>query len=186
MYLSNSVAIPIVPYLPDALNTFAPSTTGTVTSFTAGTDWLAPFSVRQAVTIDGVFWHRQDPTAANVYVGIYDDALNLLTDCAVDADMTAPAFHVVSTTPITLIPGKVYYFAINQSVIVASRQSTVVGFEETFYDFATRPDMVAAPNISHSSRCYLKARANAALLNPAVLSGWTATNLFACGGFVKQ
>lgn len=185
MLAQNPPKLAVVPYLTDALNTFAPCTLGSAT-LTVNTDWLAPFSVREPVTIDGVFWYRDSATAANVYVGIYDKDLNLLTDCAVDADTTAAAYHVVPTTPVTLLPGKIYYHALNQSVLVAMRGTGDANlFAEAMSPFATRPDMVAAPNIDPVRRMYLKARANGALLNPAVLSGWTPTNLFAVGGFVK-
>lgn len=177
---------PVTPYLSDALNTFLPASSATTTSFTLGTDWLVPFTVREQVTIDAVWWHRGNTTAANVYVGIYNSDGALLTDCAVDADTTA-GYHTVSTTPVTLVPNRVYYGAVNQSVQVASR-GTVSSSTDilVLQNFAPRPAMASSVETAWASQMLYKARANAALLSNLVMSGWTGTNLYMLGGFVKQ
>ncbi|MEG7747613.1 hypothetical protein U2065_14830, partial [Listeria monocytogenes] len=84
--------------------------------------------------------------------------------CAVDADTTA-GYHVVSTTPVVLVPNRVYYGAINQSVLVCVR-GDVSSFNElapTMAEFAQRPAMMAAVSAAWSDQPLYKARANAAL-----------------------
>lgn len=185
MQLLSPVFQNVVPYVSDALNDFQPTDTfGTTTGFSVDTDWLVPFVVRQQITIDNVWWHRANTTAGNVYVAIYDQNGNLLTDCAIDANTTA-GYHLVPTTAVTLYPGQVYYGMINPSALVASRDSIAIS-SSYLQDFAPRTDMLATPNTDPSTRCYSKARANAAPLVALTMSGWTATNLLMVGGFVKQ
>lgn len=179
---------PVTPYVSDALNGFLPILTGTnVTSFTVATDWIVPFTVRETVTVDGVWWRRANTTAANVYVGIYDVDGVLLTDCAVDADTTA-GYHVVSTAPVILVPNRVYYGAINQSVLVCVRNdpSTASDLLTTMGQFAQRPAMMAAVSATWSDQPLSKARATAALLSNLVMTGWNGASLYMAGGFVKQ
>lgn len=179
---------PVTPYVSDALNGFLPILAGSnVTSFTVGTDWLVPFTVRETVTVDGVWWSRGNTTAANVYVGIYDVDGVLLTNCAVDANTTA-GYHVVSTAPVILVPHQVYYGAINQSVLVCERNDIwlVTALATTLGEFAQRPAMMAAVSAAWSDQPLYKARANAALLSNLVMTGWTGAALYMTGGFVKQ
>lgn len=77
--------------------------------------YLFPFVVRKAVTIDELFWYRDETDNANVYVGIMDQDGTAVTDCAADSDTTVEV-RKVSTSSVELSPDKSYVFGINSSV----------------------------------------------------------------------
>lgn len=148
-------------------------------------DILLPFTPVADVTIDQVCWYRVDATAANVYVGIYDNDGNLLTDCAVDADTTV-GVHEVSTTSVALTGGTTYYLAINHSATCACGDSagTYTDIENSpiFRGFleGNQPDTkwyasgTFPANGFRMAIGFEKARTAAALPSTQTTSGWAA------------
>lgn len=148
------------------------------TASVANTDFIVPWAPRKTVTIDKVAWYRDNVTAGNVYVGIYDSAGTLLTDCAVDANTTA-GWHAVNTTNVTLIAGRVYYLCWNASADVAgtllvSLLATGSPYEpsRTVTDYGYNIAIGVSPPITGGAFAQ-KARTNAALLSSLVMSGWS-------------
>ena len=159
---------------------------GNATASTPAEDWLAPFTPHTTVSIDGVAWLRDITTAANVYVGIYNAAGSLLTDCAVDAD-TVVGTKVIATTPVTLTKGQKYYFAWNASADCASHRTNADASATFSTDYGIEPDLAAAATIggtiAASTVGYSKARANAALPSTQTMSGWTVETIQVAMGF---
>lgn len=89
----------------------------------ANRDHLIPFVPRRLMTLDKVAWYRDNTNAASVYVGLYNSAGTLLTDCAVDTDTTV-GWHLVDTTNVTLMAGEFYWLCWNASADVAAVQAT--------------------------------------------------------------
>ena len=101
-------------------------------SMYAHTDYMYPFSPREDVTIDGLIWYRGYGYTANVYRGIYNAAGTLITDCATDSTV-ATGIHEVSTTPVKLNAGELYWDVINQSASVAGSSALSGGaYDEAF------------------------------------------------------
>lgn len=91
---------------------------------TANVDHVGFFRVQQACRVDAIRWERASVSVANVYVAIYDQDGNILTDCPVDADTTVGS-HSVACTEFALIPSQFYAIQLNGSVPnVASRTSS--------------------------------------------------------------
>ena len=152
---------------------------------TPNEDNLVPFSPRKTVTVDKVAWYRDNTTAANVYVGIYSLAGTLLTDCAVDADTTV-GWHLVDTTNVTLIAGRVYYACINMSADVAGTQDAndLDGSPGRSHQMGQHVQLGIAASNTAADLSYVKARTNAALLSSLTLSGWAEDVLHPGLGFV--
>lgn len=151
------------------------------TSLSANRDNMWPFQPRSDVTVKELAWHRLNATAANVYVGIYDNSGNLLTDCAVDSDTTA-GMHMVTTTNTELTKGAQYWFCLNQSAQVAvSAQAYVddVGVRPDFWRFQQQMGMdfdlystFRSYNINDGNGHMYKTRTTAALIDPQTMSSW--------------
>jgi len=135
----------------------------------AGRDYLLAYSPRRAVTVDKVAWHRDQGTAANVYVGIYSSAGVLLTNCAVDANTTT-GWHAVDTTNITLMPTAVYFFAINVSADVLTMST---GHPVQSAEYGEMIQLGTTPVAASGTSGAYKTRTNAALLANLVMSGFT-------------
>lgn len=174
-----------VPQIVSPLNSVA-----AVTSCAVNTDYLIPFLCRADVSVDAVWWQRGNTSAGNVYVGLYDADGTLLTDCAVDADTTA-GFHSVSTTPVALTAGSLYYLAMNQSVqVVVCDNGTGADGELTYwllngvpaYDIRMTTTTPSGLNIAAAS--FSKARTNAALPSTQTMNSWTLQDDRFLGGFV--
>jgi hypothetical protein len=159
-----------LPYLTGALYPLF-NYSGTNAS-TSGRDVLSTFSPRRAVTVDKVAWHRDQGTAANVYVGIYSSAGTLLTNCAVDANTTT-GWHAVDTTNITLLPTAVYFFAINVSADVLTMSPS---HTPNSAEYGEMIQLGATPGAASGISTIYKARANAALLSSLVMSGFTSSS----------
>ncbi|HAH10225.1 MAG TPA: hypothetical protein DCL48_09000 [Alphaproteobacteria bacterium] len=136
---------------------------------TINRDYLLTFAPRKSVTVDKVAWHRDQATAANIYVGIYSSAGVLLTNCAVDTDTTV-GWHAVDTTNITLLPTQVYFFAINVSADVLTIANTTPGNSA---DYGGLVQLGVAMSASTGVSGAFKARTNAALLSSLTMSGFT-------------
>lgn len=163
---------------------------GAVTACAVNIDYLIPFLCRADVNIDAVWWSRGNTSAGNVYVGLYDADGTLLTDCAVDADTTA-GFHSVSTTPVALTAGSLYYLAMNQSVQVVVCDSGIISDAEYTYwllngvpafDIRMTTTTPSGSNIATAS--FSKARTNAALPSTQTMNSWTLADDRILGGFV--
>ena len=155
-----------------------------------GRDYLKAFTPRADVTVDKVWWWRHVATAANVYVGVYDNSGNLLSDCAVDADTTT-GVHEVNSTNFDLTAGSLYYLAINQSAKVFGCDTTLATDEVLSFQLTvgSREDLGlysggTAPPGARSWGAPYKARANAALLDPITMSGFTTHTLIISMGIV--
>ena len=144
------------------------------------TDYIFPWAPRKLLTVDKVAWYRDAGTAANVYVGLYNSAGTLLTDCAVDSDTTT-GWHAVDTTNVTLSAGQVYYLAANVSGDVMGTWSltnqTSAGNMSSVYadqvtDYGHNLTIGSAPGTA-TLPTYSKARTNAALLSSLTMSGWS-------------
>lgn len=94
------------------------------------TDYLFPFIPFSDVTVAKLGFIRANATAGDVYIGIYDIDGNLLTDCAVDSTAVA-GVHTVSTTPVELTGGQLYYMAINQSAAVVNTDTLALSDPQT-------------------------------------------------------
>lgn len=149
----------------------------------ANEDILVPFIPPADVSIDSVDWIRNSTSAANVYVGIYDAAGTLLTDCAVDSVTTA-GLHQVDTTNADLTGGNLYYWCLNQSSSVAVIDNYSAGdieVEAAIHRFSRGEQVNLAmlsslPSEARSLAYFVsKARTNAALLSSLTLTGWTAS-----------
>lgn len=161
-----------------------------VTACAVNTDYLIPFLCRADVSVDAVWWQRGNTSAGNVYVGLYDADGTLLTDCAVDADTTA-GFHSVSTTPVALTAGSLYYLAINQSVQVVVCDSCIITDGEYSYwllngvpAYDIRMTTSTPTGINMAAASFSKARTNAALLATQTMNSWTLADDRILGGFV--
>lgn len=178
-----------VPYASDVpVSISAIDSFGAATVYAAGVDNLIPFTVRADVTIDAVWWHRNNTTAANVYVGIYDAAGNLLTDCAVDANTTA-GVHSVATTPVTLTAGNVYYLALNESAqVVTCQDANVAGPSHPLWMALALPvyDWRMPSSLGNPTGSFRKSRTAAALPSTQTMTGWTTDPARHLGGFVPQ
>lgn len=158
-------------------------------TITADRDYLSPLWVRKPVTISHVAFGRVGTTAGNVYVGIYNSAGTLLTDCAVDAD-TSVGLHTVSTTAVTLLPTQQYWFCANASAAVvhgdlvgnADVQASL-SLQETGFAIGMGASGYYTSSTSIKYGLY-KARTNAALLSSLTMTGWTDDNFITHGGFV--
>ena len=149
-------------------------------------DTLIPFSVRKTVTVDKVAWWRDNTTAGNAYVGIYNTAGTLLTDCAVDSNTTV-GLHAVDTTNVTLLPGRIYYLSANLSVdIAATVDGTPAGGMTQLDVFGANLGLGVAPVASTSLTVFAaKARSNAALPSTQTMSGWTGTRYAPYMGWIS-
>lgn len=160
--------------------------TGSANPSVANQDTLMPFIPHSDVTIDGVAWVRDIGTAANVYVGVYSAAGALLTNCAVDADVT-PGTHVVSCTAVALLKNTKYYFAWNASADCASGRLCADAASTYPREYGIEQDLAAAANLGATlasfPTSYGKARTNAALLSTLTMSGFTAASLSVAMGF---
>jgi len=153
------------------LNTFT-------TAMPVNRDYITPFQPRSIITVGEIGYKRVNYTAGNIYVGIYDFAGNLLTDCAVDATTTA-GLHAVSTTPVPLDAGEWYWIAINASSGVVGGDAAVSSDPEPQDWYATRNmlgyavDVGFNPLLGTSKLSAYKARSNAALPSTQTMTGWT-------------
>jgi hypothetical protein len=146
-------------------------------------DYITPFSVRKAATVDKVAWYRDNTTAGNAYVGIYNSAGTLLTDCAVDANTTV-GWHLVETTNIALLAGRIYYCAANVSVDIAGTFGTTGNTSElALMDVGL--NVAIGGSGGNMSNAYTKARTNAALLSSLTLTGWASANAAVAMGWVS-
>ena len=102
------------------------------TEATANRQYLIPMVPTSDFSIDAVCWNRGEATSGGVYIGIYDRASNLITDCAEDTDTTI-GVHAVSTTEVDLVAGETYFLTLNASANIASR----MGNSSSIYDAAT-------------------------------------------------
>lgn len=133
------------------------------------TDVIVPFIPRAAINLDKVVWYRDNATAANVYVGLYDAAGVLLTDCAVDTD-TGTGWHLVGTTNVVLRVNQIYYLAWNGSADVAATHRVGAGSQRYLY-FTERYGIQTDLGLSFAGAAQ-KARTNAPLLSTLTLTGW--------------
>jgi hypothetical protein len=153
-------------------------------------DSLLPFVPRADVTVDTVNWIRASASAANVYVGIYNAAGTLLSDCAVDTDTTT-GLHEVSTTAVNLVAGQLYYWCLNESVAVAACDVTAGSDPEYtphYMSFLGAPfDFSILSSMPSSTRDVLgvvrKSRTADALLSSLTMSGFEATDDIPAAGF---
>ena len=154
------------------LNTFT-------TAMPVNRDYITPFQPRSIITVGEIGYKRVNYTSGNIYVGIYDFAGNLLTDCAVDANITG-GFHAVSTTPVLLDAGEWYWIAVNASSAVVNADSVVTGDAELYGWYATRNmlgyavDVGFDPILGTFKLTGYKSRSNAALPSTQTMTGWTA------------
>lgn len=178
--------VPYAPGVPVSISALDSFSNATV--YAINVDNLIPFIVRADVAIDAVWWHRNNTTDANVYVGIYDAIGNLLTDCAVDADTTV-GVHSVATTPITLTAGEIYYIALNESAQVATcadvqGSAAIYALQMALalpaYDWRM-PSALGSPGGS-----FRKIRTAAELPAAQTMSGWGPDPARHLGGFVPQ
>jgi len=159
------------------------------TAGATGRDYLMPFFVRKSVAISQVGWFRKVVTAANVYVGIYNSAGTLLTDCAVDADTSANVWHVVPTSAVNLTAGSIYYALLNQSVDVAG--AWPLAQANTTQELVSGPGVygyalgLGVSGVISGLTTYRKSRVAAAPLASLVMSGWAnETGVTPAMGFV--
>ena len=150
------------------------------TAITANYDYITPFQPRSLITVGEIGYKRVATTAGDVYVGIYDFAGNLLTDCAVDANTTA-GLHAVSTTPVLLDAGEWYWMAVNASSAVVNGD-IISGIDPEPKDwYATRNMLGYALDVgfepTETQATYklsaYKSRSNAALPSTQTMTGWT-------------
>lgn len=159
-----------VPYIPGSLQLSSPYIIEGTVYGNANHDHLTPFIPRTDVTIDGVVWRRSLTGAANVYVGLFDSAGQLLTDCAVDANTTA-GLRAVGTTPIALVAGNLYYIGINQSdAILSTHRLSSVQVAQTAW--LARYGILAGLGAT-SAGSVSKARTNAAFPSTIDLTGYS-------------
>lgn len=160
------------PYISGLVYPSFPSAREGATAATVNADYLVPFTPRKAVTVGKIAFDRDQATAANVYVGMYDVSGNLLTNCAVDTDTTT-GWHGVSTTPVDLSPDALYFLALNTSVDVIATHR--VGFAEGLSPFVLERYGVLVPFASAAigGGGLRKARTNAALPATQTMTGWT-------------
>ncbi len=155
-------------------------------TITANRDYLWPFSPQRDVTVGEVAYRRVATTAGNVYVGIYDEDGNLLTDCTVDSDTTA-GIHAVSTTPVLLNGGGFYWMAANASAAVINGDTVLSADDEPwpfFWNWGFFLD-AGMDGSSYQNRALYKTRSNAALSDPLTISGFTQNNFVAQIGIIK-
>ena len=160
----------LYPALPRAIQT---------TASAADNDHIVPWLPRATMTLDKVAWYRDIATAANVYVGLYDSAGTLLTDCAVDIDTTT-GWHLVDTTNVTLVAGSFYWLAWNASADVAGTQAFIsntsyAAIDPTYDVLAELAGLavgIGTADATISGVAQKKSRINAALLSSLTMSGW--------------
>jgi hypothetical protein len=157
------------PYVAGSVYQSIPYVAEGVVASPVNTDVIVPFVPRATFTLDKVAWSRDQATAANVYVGLYNAAGTLLTDCAVDTDTTT-GWHLVDTTNVVLRVNQLYYLAWNGSADVASTHRVASTPEATIY-FLDRYGTQTNLGLSNPGAAQ-KARTNAALLSTLTLSGW--------------
>ena len=144
-------------------------------------DYITPFQPRSSITVGEIAYKRATASTANVYVGIYDFAGNLLTDCAADAEPTV-GLHAVSTTPVLLDAGEWYWIAINAASSLVHGDNIYSADLEPQDWYTTRNmlgyavdvgfDPIATAGTSKLSG--FKSRSNAALPSTQTMTGWTA------------
>jgi len=150
-------------------------------AITANRDFIIPFQPRSIITVGEIGYKRVATTAGDVYVGIYDFAGNLLTDCAVDANTTA-GLHAVSTTPVLLDAGEWYWMAVNASSAVVNGDTIYANDVESQDWYATRNMLGYAVDVGFDPTATsgtfklsgYKSRSNAALPSTQTMTGWTA------------
>lgn len=155
------------------------------TPLTANQDHIVPFAPRRSVTIDALSIPRKGTDAGTIYLGVYNFAGTLLTDCAGQTDNTE-GVKTVSTTPVTLTANQLYYFACNPST------STIAASDRLEADGTRVNGWLMGFNIDAGSEGHgireiglFRARTNAVLPSTITLtSGWTGTNDLPNGGFV--
>jgi len=147
---------------------------------TADRDYITPFQPRSIITVGEIGYKRVNYTSGNIYVGIYDFAGNLLTDCAVDANITG-GFHAVSTTPVLLDAGEWYWIAVNASSAVVNGDSVTSGDPELYDWYNTRNMLGYAVDLGFDPTgpagtvrfSGYKSRFTAALPSTQTMTGWT-------------
>ena len=148
---------------------------------TANRDYITPLHPRSIITVGEIAYKRVATTAGDVYVGIYDFAGNLLTDCAVDANTTA-GLHAVSTTPVLLDAGEWYWMAVNASSGVVNGDTIYANDVESIDWFGSRNMLGYAVDVGFdptatsgtSKLSGYKSRSNAALPSTQTMTGWVA------------
>ena len=148
----------------------------------ANYDMLCSFVPPSDVTIDSVDWFRSNTTTGNAYLGIYNAAGTLLTDCAVDSDATV-GFHQVSTTNTDLAGGELYYWCLNTSATIAGVDSMSASDAELIARIVSmdtqQPDFSIIGTLPSTGQLFSglirKSRTNAAFLSSLTMSGWDAS-----------
>lgn len=153
----------------------------------ADRDYIVALTPRADVTVSKLWFCRVVTTAGNTYLGLYNYAGALLTDCAVHSGTTA-GFQQISTTAVALTGGQQYWFVINSSAAVVQGDSVTQSDTEVVpyraqlgYAFDLG---VTNPNIGQIAA--YKARANAALLSSLTMSGFTADSFVPLAGIVPS
>jgi len=150
-------------------------------------DYLIAFTARSDVTINRVWWVRGNTTAADVFVGIYSATGTLLTNCAVDAN-TVQGVHQVTTSNVNLVAGGLYYFAINESALVAVCAPVLNSSGEEInqaLNFINLNVLIYSTIPNHAAVISSARKDRTAALMPATqtMTGWTAQALAIYGGF---
>lgn len=186
---SGSGGVPYPSGVPQSLR--IPYGYNTSSAASVNRDWCQSFIARSDVTVDKLWWMRPTATAANVFLGLYDSAGNLLSDCAVDAS-TATGVHEVETTNFDLTQGELYHWMINTSAAVVSSYATSnsTSFPENqpnfeMFSWQHDPRMWNSQPTSPANLmgATYKTRTAATMPDPQTMTGWTASAVLIVGGF---
>lgn len=151
----------------------------------SNTDYLLSFVPRADVTVDKLWWYRASATAGNIYMGVIDASGNRLDDCAVDSNTTI-GVHEISTTNFDMVAGNWYGVIINGSAGViggepSPSRSDTVNAQHAVYAMLNPPQLSmfsggTFPLTSERWSMISRSRTNAAVPDPATMTGYNAGN----------